>query len=43
MVQNPDVMGYEAVKSAVQVLKGETLSTKNLDTGVTVTTKENAN
>lgn len=36
MAQNPDVMGYEGVKSAVKVLKGEKLETDSVDTGVTV-------
>lgn len=40
MAQNPDVMGYEAVKAAVQVLNGEDLGGKVVDTGVSVLTKE---
>ncbi|HLV49685.1 MAG TPA: ABC transporter substrate-binding protein [Erysipelothrix sp.] len=42
MVQNPEVMGSEGIKSAVKILKGETLDVEVFDTGVTVTTKENA-
>ncbi len=40
MAQNPDVMGYEGVKAAVAVLKGEDLGGKVVDTGVSVLTKE---
>ena len=36
MAQNPDVMGYEGVKAAVQALKGESLGGKVVDTGVSV-------
>lgn len=39
MAQNPDVMGYEGIKSAVKVLKGETVSPAYYDTGVSVITK----
>lgn len=39
MAQNPEVMGYEGVKSAVKVLNGETISPKYFDTGVSVLTK----
>ena len=39
MAQNPDVMGYESVKAAVQVLNGEDLGGKVVDTGVSVLTK----
>lgn len=40
MAQNPDVMGYEAVKAAVQVLDGEDLGGKVVDTGVSVLAKD---
>ena len=40
MAQNPDVMGYEGLKSAVKVLNGETVSPNYVDTGVTVITKD---
>lgn len=40
IVQNPFKMGYEGVKSAVSVLKGETVPA-HIDTGVTVVTLEN--
>ena len=40
MAQNPDVMGYEGVKAAVKVLEGETLTETDVDTGVSVITKD---
>lgn len=40
MAQNPDVMGYEGVKAAVQAINGETIAEKNVDTGVSVLTKD---
>ncbi len=40
MAQNPDVMGYEGMKSAVQVLKGEKIVQQYYDTGVSVITKD---
>ncbi len=40
MAQNPDVMGYEGVKAAVAVLKGEDLGGKVVDTGVSVLKKD---
>ena len=40
MAQNPDVMGYEGMKAAVAVLNGETLPETNVDTGVSVLTKD---
>ncbi|MDR1322684.1 MAG: substrate-binding domain-containing protein [Gracilibacteraceae bacterium] len=36
MAQNPYVMGYEGIKSAAKVLKGEALDAAVLDTGVSV-------
>ncbi len=39
MAQNPDVMGYEGMKTAVKVLAGESIAEKNVDTGVSVLTK----
>lgn len=41
MAQNPEVMGYEGVKSAVKVLSGETIpeEEKVVDTGVSVLQK----
>jgi ribose transport system substrate-binding protein len=39
-VQDPFGMGYLAVKTAVQVLQGETVS-RRIDTGVTMVTPEN--
>ena len=41
MKQNPDVMGYEALKAAVEVLDGKSVSPEPVDTGVTVLTKDN--
>ena len=40
MAQNPDVMGYEGMKSAVAVLEGKTLEDDYVDTGVSVLTKD---
>ena len=40
MAQNPDVMGYEGMKAAVQALKGETIPNKSVDTGVSIITKD---
>lgn len=40
MAQNPDVMGYEGLKSAVKVLNGEKVSPSYVDTGVTVINKD---
>ena len=40
MAQNPDVMGYEGMKAAVTVLEGGTLAETNVDTGVSVLTKD---
>ena len=36
MAQNPDIMGYEGVKAAVQAINGESLGGKVVDTGVSV-------
>lgn len=41
MAQNPDVMGYEGVKAAEKAMKGEELGPKEVDTGVSVITKDN--
>ena len=40
MAQNPDVMGYEGMMSAVQILDGKTLEAEYVDTGVSVLTKD---
>lgn len=40
MAQNPDVMGYEGMKTAVKALKGEDTGEANVDTGVSVITKD---
>lgn len=39
MAQNPDVMGYEGVKAAVDAVSGNSLGGKVTDTGVSVLTK----
>lgn len=36
MAQNPDVMGYEGMKTAVKALAGQDTGAKNVDTGVSV-------
>jgi len=41
MAQNLDVMGYEGLKAAVDVLSGKSLGGKIVDTGVSVLTKAN--
>ena len=40
MAQNPDVMGYEGVKTAVNALESKDTGDKNVDTGVSVLTKD---
>ncbi|WP_411677881.1 substrate-binding domain-containing protein [Caproicibacter sp.] len=40
MAQNPEVMGYEGMKAAVAVLSGQTIENKDVDTGVSVLTKD---
>ena len=40
MAQNPDVMGYEGVKAAVDAINGKDLGGKVTDTGVSVLVKE---
>lgn len=40
MAQNPDVMGYEGMKTAVKALSGEDTGEKNIDTGVSVINKD---
>ncbi|MEF9940236.1 MAG: ABC transporter substrate-binding protein [Clostridium sp.] len=39
MAQNPDVMGYEGVKTAADALDGKEPASKNVDTGVSVLDK----
>lgn len=36
ITQNPDVMGYEGIKTALKALKGETVTETYLDTGVSI-------
>lgn len=40
MAQNPDVMGYEGLKTAVKAISGEEVSTDYVDTGVSVINKD---
>lgn len=40
MAQNPDVMGYEGMKTAVKALSGQDTGAANVDTGVSVITKQ---
>ncbi|MGB5824498.1 MAG: substrate-binding domain-containing protein [Proteocatella sp.] len=40
MAQNPDVMGYEGLKTAVAAIKGEEITTDYVDTGVSVINNE---
>ena len=42
MAQNPDVMGYEGVKTAADALDGKEPASKNVDTGVSVLDKASA-
>jgi ribose transport system substrate-binding protein len=42
MAQNPGKMGYEGIKAAYTNSTGGTLSAPNIDSGVTVVTKENS-
>lgn len=42
IVQNPETMGYEGIKAAVKAIKGEKIDNPNVDTGVSVVTKDNA-
>lgn len=39
MAQNPDVMGYEGMKTAAKALAGQDVGAKNVDTGVSVIDK----
>ena len=42
MAQNPDKMGYEGIKTAIEAMKGNEPKEKNVDTGVSVINKDNA-
>lgn len=42
MAQNPDVMGYEGLKTAVKAISGEAISPDYVDTGVSVINKDTA-
>lgn len=39
MAQNPDQMGIQGMEAALKLLNGESIGTKNVDTGVSVITK----
>ncbi len=39
MAQNPDQMGIQGMEAALMLLNGEAITTKNVDTGVSVITK----
>lgn len=41
MAQNPNVMGADSIKAAIELVDGKTLSGEIIDTGVTVVTSEN--
>ena len=41
MAQNPNVMGEKAIEAAVTLLEGESLAETQVDTGVSVVTKDN--
>ena len=41
MAQNPNVMGSKAIEAAVALMEGTALSETNVDTGVSVVTKDN--
>lgn len=41
MAQNPNVMGEKAIEAAVDLMQGKTLAETQVDTGVSVVTKEN--
>lgn len=43
MAQNPDVMGYEGVKTAVNALEGKDTGAEIVDTGVSILTKDTIN
>lgn len=40
MAQNPDVMGKQGMEAAIKLINGESISSKNVDTGVSVITKD---
>ena len=40
MAQNPDVMGYEGIQTAVKALEGEDIGEEFVDTGVSVIDKD---
>ena len=41
MAQNPNVMGEKSIEAAVALMQGETLAETQVDTGVSVVTKDN--
>lgn len=40
MAQNPDEMGKQGMEAAIKLINGESISTKNVDTGVSVINKD---
>ena len=40
ITQNPDLMGYEGIKTAVKALKGEEVGESYVDTGVSIVDAE---
>ena len=40
IAQNPDVMGREGMKAAVAAIRGEMIEVTQMDTGVSVITKD---
>ena len=40
MAQNPDVMSYEGIQTAVKALEGEDVGEEFIDTGVSVINKD---
>jgi ribose transport system substrate-binding protein len=43
IVQNPYEMGYQGLQAGVDAYNGKTISPKDVDTGVTIATRDNAN
>ena len=41
MAQNPNIMGEKSIEAAVALMQGESLAETQVDTGVSVVTKDN--
>ena len=41
MAQNPNVMGEKSIQAAVDLMQGKALAETQVDTGVSVVTKDN--